>query len=133
MQRDLDAAEADPAERVEEAEGDGEIELQVQGPAGKQVAPPVCRGQLRLEEFANIRDVGVGHTMVCTAALAVLWFVHLLTVAGLENHAWYFLAIGSLGMVQNYVVAVVMASTCIMKKKAKLADGMGCLDAVILT
>ncbi|KAI0046633.1 hypothetical protein FA95DRAFT_1458706, partial [Auriscalpium vulgare] len=37
--------------------------------------------------------------------LAILWIAHLLTVAGLQNDAWYSFAVGALGMVQNVVAA----------------------------
>jgi len=62
-------------------------------------------GQLRLEDLANVRDSRARYTTVYTSVLAVLWFVLLLVVAGLQSHAWYLLAVGSLGMVQNYIVA----------------------------
>ena len=62
-------------------------------------------GQLRLEDLANFRDTRARFTIAWTSVLAVLWFILLLTVAGLQNNAWYLLAVGSLGMVQNYIVA----------------------------
>ncbi|THH30297.1 hypothetical protein EUX98_g3879 [Antrodiella citrinella] len=67
-------------------------------------------GKLRLEDLANIRDSRTSYTIIFTSVLAVLWFVLLLTVAGLQNNAWYLLAVGSLGMVQNYIVAGVSRS-----------------------
>lgn len=62
-------------------------------------------GKLRLEDLANVRDSRTRYTIIFTSILAIFWFVLLLTVAGLQSNAWYLLAVGSLGMVQNYIVA----------------------------
>ncbi|KAI0308260.1 hypothetical protein B0F90DRAFT_1665105 [Multifurca ochricompacta] len=60
---------------------------------------------LRLEDLAAGRDVHSSFTVTITCILAILWIAHLLTMAGLRNHAWYSLAIGALGMVQNVIAA----------------------------
>ncbi|RSL44927.1 hypothetical protein CEP54_014486 [Fusarium duplospermum] len=44
-------------------------------------------------------------TKVVTAVLALLWVVLLITVAGMENHAWFLLIIGIIGSAQNLYVA----------------------------
>ncbi|RMJ15819.1 hypothetical protein CDV36_004538 [Fusarium kuroshium] len=44
-------------------------------------------------------------TKVATAVLALLWVVLLITVAGMENHAWFLLTIGIIGSAQNLYVA----------------------------
>ena len=38
-------------------------------------------------------------------ALAVLWFVLLVTSTGIKTHTWYLLAVGGIGMLQNLAVA----------------------------
>ena len=43
--------------------------------------------------------------MLATSALFILQIALLLTVAGLQDNAWYILAVGSLGMLQNGVAA----------------------------
>ncbi|KAI0631375.1 hypothetical protein C8Q77DRAFT_1018057, partial [Trametes polyzona] len=60
---------------------------------------------LRLEDLASGRDKRRTSTSVMSAVLCVLWIVLLLTVEGLQGEAWYLLAVGSLGMVQNVVAA----------------------------
>ncbi|TCD60854.1 hypothetical protein EIP91_009403 [Steccherinum ochraceum] len=84
-----------------------EVVCLTRGNGSKDVIVIVSKGdgQLRLEDLANVRDSRAGYTMLFTSVLAILWFGLLLTVAGLQSHAWYLLAIGSLGMVQNYVAA----------------------------
>ena len=63
------------------------------------------KGQLRLEDLATPRDVRDKSTMLATSALFILQIALLLTVAGLQDNAWYILAVGSLGMLQNGVAA----------------------------
>lgn len=84
-----------------------EVVCLTRGNGSKDVIVIVSKGegQLRLEDLANVRDSRAGNTVLFTSVLAVLWFCLLLTVAGLQSHAWYLLAIGSIGMVQNYVAA----------------------------
>jgi hypothetical protein len=60
---------------------------------------------LRLEDLAAGRDVHTSSTIAITCILATLWIAHLLTVAGLKNHAWYSFAVGAIGMVQNVITA----------------------------
>ncbi|OCH84217.1 hypothetical protein OBBRIDRAFT_799275 [Obba rivulosa] len=60
---------------------------------------------LRLADLANGRDARLRSTEWATIALFILWLVLLLTVEGLEADAWYSLALGALGMIQNVVVA----------------------------
>lgn len=62
-------------------------------------------GQLRLEDLATPREARDRITIFATSVLFILQIALLLTVAGLQNHAWYILAIGSLGMLQNGVAA----------------------------
>lgn len=63
------------------------------------------QGQLRLEDLATPRDSRDRFTMLAASVLFVLQIALLLTVAGLQSHAWYMLAIGSLGMFQNGLAA----------------------------
>ncbi|KAL0564947.1 hypothetical protein V5O48_017089 [Marasmius crinis-equi] len=44
-------------------------------------------------------------TRFACLALALLWIVFLITVTALEEDAWYLLAVGGIGMVQNVIVA----------------------------
>ncbi|KAI0354544.1 hypothetical protein OH77DRAFT_1426152 [Trametes cingulata] len=60
---------------------------------------------LRLEDLAGGRDKRKTSTSIISAVLCILWIVLLLTVEGLDGDAWYLLAIGGLGMVQNVVAA----------------------------
>ena len=63
------------------------------------------RAGLRIEDLATGRGKRRRETNVMTGALFVCWLVLLLTVEGLQNDAWYLLAVGGLGMVQNAVAA----------------------------
>ncbi|KAI0824379.1 hypothetical protein BC628DRAFT_1279436, partial [Trametes gibbosa] len=63
------------------------------------------RTGIRLEDLAGGRDKRRTSTAVMSAALCLLWVVLLLTVEGLSGDAWYLLAVGGLGMVQNVVAA----------------------------
>lgn len=63
------------------------------------------RTGIRLEDLAGGRNKRRITTSVMTGTLFLLWIVLLLTVEGLEGDAWYLLAIGSLGMVQNVIAA----------------------------
>ncbi|KAI0656048.1 hypothetical protein C8Q70DRAFT_935871 [Cubamyces menziesii] len=65
----------------------------------------ISKTGLRLEDLAGGRDKRRQMTSVMSAVLTVLWVVLLLTVEGLDGDAWYLLAIGGLGMVQNVVAA----------------------------
>ncbi|KAH9895630.1 hypothetical protein C8Q73DRAFT_744917 [Cubamyces lactineus] len=60
---------------------------------------------IRLEDLAGGRDKRRATTSVMLALLSILWIVLLLAVEGLNSDAWYLLAIGGLGMVQNVVAA----------------------------
>ncbi|KAI0704645.1 hypothetical protein C8Q76DRAFT_179212 [Earliella scabrosa] len=63
------------------------------------------RTGIRLEDLAAGRDKRRLVTAVLTGSLFLLWIVLLLTVEGLEGDAWYLLAVGGLGMVQNVIAA----------------------------
>jgi len=84
-----------------------EVLCLTRGNGNKDVIVITCEGEglLRLEDLATSRDTRDRLTIIATSLLSVLWIVLLLTVAGLQAHAWYMLAIGSLGMVQNGLAA----------------------------
>ncbi|KAI0738281.1 hypothetical protein C8Q80DRAFT_1076112, partial [Daedaleopsis nitida] len=63
------------------------------------------RAGIRLEDLAGGRDKRRLITSVMTGTLFLLWIVLLLTVEGLEMDAWYLLAVGGLGMLQNVLAA----------------------------
>ncbi|RPD66423.1 hypothetical protein L226DRAFT_454129 [Lentinus tigrinus ALCF2SS1-7] len=65
---------------------------------------------IRVEDLAGGRDKRRTITSVMTATLFILWLVLLLTVEGLEGDAWYLLAVGGLGMIQNVLAAGVTRS-----------------------
>ncbi|KAI0257079.1 hypothetical protein BJV78DRAFT_1272203 [Lactifluus subvellereus] len=82
--------------------------LLTQGNGSKDAIVIVSDGVgLRLEDLAAGRGVhsspAIATATTCT--LAILWIAHLLTVAGLRNHAWYQFAVGALGMAQNVIAA----------------------------
>ncbi|PCH39062.1 hypothetical protein WOLCODRAFT_146847 [Wolfiporia cocos MD-104 SS10] len=64
-------------------------------------------GGHNLEHMAAgpLPDVKSRATTVATIVLAVLWVVHLITVESLSSDAWYSVAIGALGMLQNTIAA----------------------------
>lgn len=65
---------------------------------------------IRVEDLAGGRDKRRTITSVMTGTLFILWLVLLLTVEGLEGDAWYLLAVGGLGMIQNVLAAGVTRS-----------------------
>ncbi|EMD31543.1 hypothetical protein CERSUDRAFT_127282 [Gelatoporia subvermispora B] len=60
---------------------------------------------LRLHDLANGRVEPSRLTRWATVVLFVLWIVLLITVEGLQADAWYSLASGALGMIQNVIAA----------------------------
>ncbi|OCH92343.1 hypothetical protein OBBRIDRAFT_455218 [Obba rivulosa] len=60
---------------------------------------------IRLADLANGREIRSNSTVFATCILFVLWIVLLVTIEGLSADAWYSLAVGALGMVQNVVAA----------------------------
>ncbi|KAI0642188.1 hypothetical protein C8Q79DRAFT_984502 [Trametes meyenii] len=62
---------------------------------------------LRLEDLAGGRDKQRSTTLAVSVLFCILWIVLLLTVEGVvgDRDAWYLLAIGGLGMVQNVFAA----------------------------
>ncbi|KAI0675762.1 hypothetical protein C8Q78DRAFT_1066467 [Trametes maxima] len=62
---------------------------------------------LRLEDLASGRDKQRSTTLAVSVLFCILWIVLLLTVEGIvgDRDAWYLLAIGGLGMVQNVFAA----------------------------
>jgi len=44
-------------------------------------------------------------TRLACSILALLWIIFLITVTALEENAWYLLVVGSIGMIQNVIVA----------------------------
>lgn len=64
-------------------------------------------GDLDLEALAGSRrDLSnPALTRTCCALLAISWIVLLITVAGWEQHTWYILGVGIIGMIHNIFVA----------------------------
>ncbi|KAK7688519.1 hypothetical protein QCA50_008057 [Cerrena zonata] len=63
------------------------------------------KDQYRLEDIANARDAPFRGTIWIALILCIAQILLLLIVAGLNDHAWFLLAIGALGIVQNAVAA----------------------------
>ncbi|KZT05695.1 uncharacterized protein LAESUDRAFT_726621 [Laetiporus sulphureus 93-53] len=59
----------------------------------------------KLEDLAAAREVHSRVTAPATFVLAALWIVHLITTESLNSSAWYSLAVGGLGMLQNVIAA----------------------------
>lgn len=62
-------------------------------------------GALDLEDLAGGRGSDLLSTRLSTMILAVLWLVLLISCTGIKTNTWYLLAVGSLGMLHNIVVA----------------------------
>lgn len=68
----------------------------------------ICKtGSLNLEDLASAAPrYPISYTTKAfTVILAVCWVILLLTVAGIKENAWYLLAVGALGSVQNVFAA----------------------------
>ena len=59
---------------------------------------------LDLEDLAGGRGVGLRHTRIYTAIMAVLWLMLLISVSGLNENTWFLMAVGVVGVIQNIVV-----------------------------
>ncbi|KIJ36796.1 hypothetical protein M422DRAFT_212098 [Sphaerobolus stellatus SS14] len=62
-------------------------------------------GALDLEDLATAALPSVQHTRFLVPLLALAWLAHLITVTGINENPWFFLAVGGIGMVHNVVVA----------------------------
>lgn len=73
----------------------------------------IINGQpsLRFEDLAAAREAYSPYSRPVIAILSVLWIAHLLTIAGLNDDAWYSFAIGVIGMIQNIIAAGVHRSS----------------------
>jgi hypothetical protein len=60
---------------------------------------------LDLEDLAASEGIAIRSTRYLAFLLAILWLVLLVTAAGLKINTWYLLGVGSIGMVQNVIVA----------------------------
>ncbi|KAI9767031.1 MAG: hypothetical protein M1840_005990 [Geoglossum simile] len=60
---------------------------------------------LDLEDLAAAEGIALPSTRYFAFLLAMLWLVLLVTAAGLKVNTWYLLGVGSIGMVQNVIVA----------------------------
>ncbi|KAF2177130.1 hypothetical protein K469DRAFT_733075 [Zopfia rhizophila CBS 207.26] len=63
--------------------------------------------EFRKSLMYNGLPVGLWITRIACFCQAVFWLALLITVAGLTSHSWYLVAVGSLGMLQNAMVAAV--------------------------
>ena len=60
---------------------------------------------LDLEDLASGTRPSLYSTRIWTCFLAVFWIGLLISSTGFEQHTWYLLAVGGLGMLQNIIVA----------------------------
>jgi hypothetical protein len=58
-----------------------------------------------LETLATARSEALSETPWCLGVLAVAWTCLLISVSGLEANAWFLMAVGGLGMIQNVYAA----------------------------
>ncbi|KAF7503288.1 hypothetical protein GJ744_004010 [Endocarpon pusillum] len=63
------------------------------------------KGSWDLETLATASTTPRLETPIISLALAVLWTCLLISVAGIRKHAWYLVAIGCIGMLQNVTAA----------------------------
>ncbi|TEY30982.1 hypothetical protein BOTCAL_0830g00020 [Botryotinia calthae] len=63
------------------------------------------KGSWNLETLATASSTSRPETLVISLILAVLWICLLISVSGLEEHAWYLVGIGGIGMLQNVYAA----------------------------
>ncbi|PKS05457.1 hypothetical protein jhhlp_008833 [Lomentospora prolificans] len=63
------------------------------------------RGSWDLESLARASPVARPETRWISLTLAILWTCLLISVTGLQNHTWFLVGIGSLGMIQNVFAA----------------------------
>ncbi|KAI0322982.1 hypothetical protein OF83DRAFT_1029326, partial [Amylostereum chailletii] len=83
-----------------------EVACLTRGNGSRHVIVIVSEGAgLRLEDLAAARDARSVYSIPITGVLFVLWVAHLLTVAGVQDDAWYLFVVGGLGMLQNVVAA----------------------------
>ncbi|KAI5211049.1 hypothetical protein AUEXF2481DRAFT_39077 [Aureobasidium subglaciale EXF-2481] len=66
-----------------------------------------CDNSLDLEALAGpYRDIrSPWFTRICSMILATLWIALLISVAGWQQHTWYLLSVGIIGLVHNIFVA----------------------------
>jgi hypothetical protein len=67
-----------------------------------------CGTGLDLEDLAGATGCSASesrHALVFSSALMVLWVCLLITVSGMKENTWFLLAIGTLGMLHNLVLA----------------------------
>ncbi|KAK7688512.1 hypothetical protein QCA50_008050 [Cerrena zonata] len=93
--------------RKSKKDGDRSIVCLTRGNGYSDVMVIISEGkdQYRLEDLANARTVPVPRTAWAALLLCIAQILLLLTVAGLNNHAWFLLVIGALGIVQNALAA----------------------------
>ncbi|THU81968.1 hypothetical protein K435DRAFT_464847 [Dendrothele bispora CBS 962.96] len=73
-------------------------------------------------------------TQVACSILALLWVIFLITVTALEQDAWYLLAVGTIGMVQNVIVAGArreMSTTGVHLKKIEVIEQLKVMDTLM--
>lgn len=77
--------------------------LDLEDLAGGQ-SPDDDEGQTRRGRWMRLVNPS-NSTRVVTFLLAVLWLMLLITSTGIHTHAWYLLAVGGIGMLQNLITA----------------------------
>ncbi|KAF8545885.1 hypothetical protein OG21DRAFT_1451348 [Imleria badia] len=62
-------------------------------------------GGVDFEALAALEPTASLATRIGNVILAVLWIIHLITLAELDQDGWYFMAVGGIGMAHNVIVA----------------------------
>lgn len=63
------------------------------------------KDQYRLEDLANARTLPATHSVWAASIISIAQLMLLLIISNLKDHAWFLLAIGALGIVQNTIAA----------------------------
>lgn len=63
------------------------------------------KSEIRKTHLYNGLPLGVWLTRLASFCQVVFWLALLITVAGLKSHSWYLVGIGSVGMLQNAMLA----------------------------
>lgn len=74
-------------------------------PQGDKLSTYSDNKRRRKTKMYNGLPVGLWFTRIATFCQVVFWLALLITVAGLKSHSWYLVAVGSVGMLQNAMLA----------------------------
>lgn len=91
------------------------------------------KGCLNLESLALPRRTGCSRSCKAMVAfLALSWILFLVNVCGLQQHTWYLLGVGFMGMIQNAFVAAIPRQPCAMGLPLELVDRVSPKDTKVM-